>query len=76
MGKIKNQRGEGEAGFLMMVFGGAIVISAVYFTIGFIQSVKAARAHYGDKKVNQTPPPTSLEEMGSFEVTYTGLFWN
>lgn len=68
--KRASQKGEGESGVLVLVIGVAIAISAIYFTIGWIRSVKENRVNHGAKETPVATPPKTLEEMGDYEVHY------
>jgi hypothetical protein len=67
-GRSNSSRGQSDFGALAVLLGGAIAISVGYFVINWIISVKDARVH--GKVEEKAPPPKSIQEMGSYEVTY------
>ena len=65
----RNQKGEGEFGFLISIMGICILVSGTMLVLGWVKSVKDARYAPSTAQTDFLPPASS-EDFGAYQVTY------
>lgn len=67
----RDERGEGESSFLMIILGLCVLVSSTLFVLDWIKSVKEARlASYGSSHTTHYSSSGPDQEPGAYEVTY------